>query len=129
MITPHRFACFPHKKVKGRKRVLLTSTEGLLQALGVVLASVQDRDTPALIEPELAAGRLRKVWADLAFAGERAAAPLERHGIEIELVGRKNKWASRSSRDDGRSSRPSVVSNATGACWSTTRAVPRCPAP
>jgi len=31
------------------------------------------------------------VWADLAFAGERAAAPLERHGIELELVGRKDK--------------------------------------
>jgi transposase len=56
-----------------------------------VPASVQDRDTPAVIEPELAASTLRKVWADLAFAGERAAAPLERHGIEIELVSRKNK--------------------------------------
>src|SRR5690242_645402 len=63
-----------HKKVKGRKRVLLTDTEGLVQALRVVPASVQDRDTAALIEPELATGGLRKVWADLAFAGERAAA-------------------------------------------------------
>jgi transposase len=80
-----------HKKVKGRKRVLLTDTEGLVQALRVVPASVQDRDTAALIEPEFAAGRLRKVWADLAFAGERAAAPLERHGIALELVGRKDK--------------------------------------
>ena len=80
-----------HKKVRGRKRVLLTDTEGLVQALRVVPASVQDRDTPALIEPVLAAGRLRKVWADLAFAGERAAAPLERRGVEIELVGRKDK--------------------------------------
>jgi hypothetical protein len=59
--------------------------------LRVVPASVQDRDTPALIEPELAAGSLRKVWADLAFAGERAAAPLERHGVALELVGRKDK--------------------------------------
>jgi transposase len=80
-----------HKKVKGRKRVLLTDTEGLVQALRVVPASVQDRDTSALIEPELAAGGLRKIWADLAFAGERAAAPLERHGIALELVGRKDK--------------------------------------
>jgi transposase len=80
-----------HKKVKGRKRVLLTDTEGLVQALRVVPASVQDRDTPALIEPELAAGGLRKVWADLAFAGERAAAPLERHGVALELVGREDK--------------------------------------
>jgi putative transposase len=80
-----------HKKVRGRKRVLLTDTEGLVRALRVVPASVQDRDTSALLEPEFAAGGLRKVWADLAFAGERAAAPPERHGIAIELVGRKDK--------------------------------------
>ena len=80
-----------HKKVNGRKRVLLTDTGGLVQGLRVVPASVQDRDTPAVIEPEVAASRLRKVWADLAFAGERAAAPLERHGIGIELVGRQHK--------------------------------------
>jgi transposase len=80
-----------HKKVKGRKRVLLTDTEGLVQALRVVPASVRDRDASALIEPELATGGLRKVWADLAFAGERAGEPLERHGIALELVGRKDK--------------------------------------
>jgi putative transposase len=83
--------CDAHKKVKGRKRVSLTDTEGLVQALRVAPASVQDRDTAALIEPEFAASRLRKVWADLAFAGERAAAPLERHGIALEPVGRKDK--------------------------------------
>jgi transposase len=80
-----------HKKIKGRKRLLLTDTEGLVQGLRVVPASVQDRDSPALLEPELAAGGLRKVWADLAFAGERAAAALEPHGIELELVGRQPK--------------------------------------
>jgi putative transposase len=79
------------KKVKGRKRVLLVDTEGLVQAIQVVPASMQDRDTPAVIEPALAASRLRKVWADLAFNGAAAAAPLTRHGIELELVGRKNK--------------------------------------
>ena len=77
--------------IDGRKRVLLADTEGLVQALRVVPASVQDRDTPALIEPELAAGGLRQVWADLAFAGERAAAPLARHRIALELVGRRDK--------------------------------------
>jgi putative transposase len=80
-----------HKKVRGRKRVLLTDTEGLVQGPHVVPASVQGRDTPALLEPELATSALRKVWADLAFAGERAAVPLERHGIALELVGRKDK--------------------------------------
>jgi transposase len=80
-----------HKRIKGRKRVLLTDTEGLVQALRVVPASVQDRDTPVVIEPELATGGLRKVWADLAFAGERAGASLARHRIELELVGRTHK--------------------------------------
>jgi putative transposase len=79
------------KKVNGRKRVLLVDTEGLVQAIQVVPASVQDRDTPAVIEPELAGSSLRKVWADLAFNGEAAAAPMARCGIDLELVGRKNK--------------------------------------
>jgi putative transposase len=79
------------KKVKGRKRVLLVDTEGLVHAIRVVPASVQDRDTPAVIEPELATSSLRKVWADLAFNGEAATAPMARCGIQLELVGRKNK--------------------------------------
>jgi putative transposase len=76
------------KRVKGRKRVLLTDTEGLIH---VVPASMQDRDTPAVIEPELAGSSLLKVWADLAFNGDAAAAPMIRCGIDLELVGRKNK--------------------------------------
>jgi putative transposase len=79
------------KKVKGRKRVLLVDTEGLIHALQVVPASVQDRDTPAAIEPELAGSFLLKVWADLAFNGDAAAAPMVRCGIDLELVGRRNK--------------------------------------
>lgn len=79
------------KKVTGRKRVLLVDTEGLTQAIRVVPASVQDRDTPAALAPELATSPLRKVWADLAFSGEAAALPFIRQGIELELVGRTNK--------------------------------------
>jgi putative transposase len=79
------------KKVKGRKRVLLVDTEGLVHALQVVPASVQDRDTSAVIEPDLAASTLLKVWADLAFTGDAAVAPMIRCGIDRELVGRTNK--------------------------------------
>src|SRR5687767_268751 len=79
------------KKVKGRKRVLLVDTEGLIHATQVLPASVQDRDTPAVIEPELAGSSLLKVWADLAFNGDAAAAPMIRCGIDLELVGRKDK--------------------------------------
>jgi transposase len=56
-----------------------------------VPASIQDRETPAEIEPELAASTLPKIWADLAFNGEAATAPMTRCGIDLELVGRKGK--------------------------------------
>ena len=79
------------KCVKGRERVLLIDTEGLVQGLRVVPASTQDRDTAAMIEPELAASSLLKVWADLGFNGGAAAAPMIRSGIDLELVGRTNK--------------------------------------
>jgi hypothetical protein len=35
----------------------------------------------------LVGGQLGQVWAHLVFAGERAAAPLARHHIALELVG------------------------------------------
>ncbi len=70
--------------------MLLVDTEDLVHAVQVVPASVQDRDTPAVLEPELARSSLRKVGADLAFNGD-AAATMTRCGIELELVGRKNK--------------------------------------
>ena len=79
------------KKIKGRKRVLLVDTEGLIQGLRVVPASIQDRDAAAVLEPELASGSLLKVWADLGLNGEAAAAQLTRHGIDLELVGHQNK--------------------------------------
>lgn len=79
------------KKVKGRKRVLLVDTQGLIHAIQVVPASVQDRDTPAVIEPELAGSSLLKVWADCAFSGNAAAAPMIGCGIDLELLGPKGK--------------------------------------
>ena len=70
---------------------MLVDTEGSAHAIQVVPASVQDRDTPVVIEPELAGMPLRELWADLAFDGEAAAAPMARCGITLDLVGRKNK--------------------------------------
>jgi hypothetical protein len=67
--------------------VLLVDTEGLVHALQVAPASMQDRDTPSVLEPELARSSLRKVWADLAFIGEAVAAPMIRSGIELEGYG------------------------------------------
>jgi hypothetical protein len=72
--------------------VLLVDTEGLIQALQVLPASVQDRDTPAAVEPELAGSARLKVRAGRAFTGEAAAAaPMVRGGVDLEPVGRKHK--------------------------------------
>jgi transposase len=79
------------KRVRGRKRVLLVDTEGLAHGLRVVPASVQDRDTPAMLKPEVTASSLLTVWADLGFNGGAAAAPLLRQGIDLELAERKDK--------------------------------------
>ena len=79
------------KKVRGRKRVLLVDPLGLVHVIQLVPASVQDRDTPVVLEPELAGSTLLKLWADLAFNGEAPTASVIRCGIDLELVGRKGK--------------------------------------
>jgi putative transposase len=80
------------KKVKGRKRVLLVDTQGLIHGLRVIPASVQDRDALATVEPELtAAGRMTKLWADLGFNGDAPVAVAARVGVDLELVGRRHK--------------------------------------
>ena len=103
----------PGKKVKGRKRVLLVDTLGLLRVAQVVPASTQDRDTPAEIEPELAVSTLLKIWADLAFNGEAATAPMTRCGIHLERSGVRARSGSKSSPSGGGSSTPRRRSAAT----------------
>jgi hypothetical protein len=79
------------KKIKGRKCMPLVDTEGLVHAIQLMLASVQDRATPAVIEPEIKAGALLKIWADLAFNGDDATAPMFPGAIDLELVGGQSK--------------------------------------
>jgi hypothetical protein len=59
------------KKVKGRKRFLVTDTLGLLLAVHVVAANVQDRDggKRPLLWTRLDHPSVRKIWADQGFAG------------------------------------------------------------
>src|ERR1700686_32283 len=79
------------KKVKGRKRHILTDTTGLLVGAIVHEASVQDRDGAPLL---LAAVRcafpwLRHVFADAGYAGDKLQAALKRLGKwTIEIVKR-----------------------------------------
>lgn len=79
------------KKVKGRKRHILTDTSGLLVGAIVHEASVQDRDGAAIL---LASVRhlypwLRHVFADAAYAGGKLAGALARLGTwTLEIVRR-----------------------------------------
>jgi putative transposase len=61
-----------HKQVKGRKRHILVDTLGLLLAVVVTGAGVQDRDgaTQLLAPLRSKFSRLRLIWADQAYAGD-----------------------------------------------------------
>ena len=76
------------KKVKGRKRHLVTDTLGLLLAVLVTTASVQDRDAASPIL-ELACSKvpgLEKLYADGGYAGQSRKELSEQHSIDVEIV-------------------------------------------
>jgi putative transposase len=80
-----------HKNVKGRKRHLLVDTLGLLLSVYVTSADVQDRvgaqGLLAGLEPLLP--RLKKIWADGAYTGEKLAAWCKEQGEwDLEIVER-----------------------------------------
>jgi transposase len=76
------------KKIKGRKRHLVTDTLGLLIAVLVTGAGVQDRDA-ALDAMEMAmekAPSIRMLYADSGYEGKRALELRERYGIDVEII-------------------------------------------
>lgn len=60
------------KQIKGRKRHLLVDTQGLLLAVVVTVASIQDRDGARLLLARLdgACKKLRKIWVDGGYRGQ-----------------------------------------------------------
>ncbi|GAX57587.1 DDE transposase [Streptomyces olivochromogenes] len=76
------------RKVKGRKRFIITDTLGLLLAVHVVAASTQDRDgmKRPLLWTRLDHPGVRKVWADRGFAGRLAEWTAQILGHELEIV-------------------------------------------
>ncbi len=60
------------KQVNGRKRHILVDTAGLLMALTVTAACVQDRDGARLLLARLggACKKLRRIWVDGAYRGQ-----------------------------------------------------------
>ena len=77
------------KKVKGRKRHILTDTLGLILAILVTTASVQDRDgAPGVVDAALSKyPTVEKVYVDSAYAGRCKRALEESHpGLSITVV-------------------------------------------
>jgi putative transposase len=80
-----------YKNVKGRKRHLLVDTLGLPLSVYVTSADVQDRVGARCLLAGLKpfVPRLKKIWADGAYAGEKLAGWLEEQGgWELQIVER-----------------------------------------
>jgi putative transposase len=90
--APETRGCDWHKRVKGRKRHLLVDTLGLLLAVAVTAANVQDKAGALLALSGRGGGgkKLRRVWADGAYRTTRGllASWVERHGISLTPVER-----------------------------------------
>lgn len=76
------------KKVKGRKRSLVVDTLGLLLAVSVAAASLQDRDAglPAVARAAQKYPDLATLFVDSAYAGACAQRIEHDHGIRVEVV-------------------------------------------
>lgn len=78
------------KKVNGRKRHILVDVLGLLLAILVTPASIQDRDgaVPLLREVHREFPTVKLVWVDGAYNGDVIARAANETGIVIEMVKR-----------------------------------------
>ena len=81
------------KKIQGRKRHLLVDTMGLILAVTVLPANIQDRDGAKVVLRSLRDRFcwVKRVWADGAYAGqlvEWVAGLRRRRPVELEIVKR-----------------------------------------
>ena len=78
------------KKVKGRKRHLVVDTLGLLLAVTITSASVQDRDAAAPVVAQACskAPGLKRLYVDAAYGGRCAQHIEQTHGLVVEVVRR-----------------------------------------
>jgi len=87
------------KKVKGRKRHLLVDTLGLVLAVSVTAASVQDRDGahPLMREAMAKYPSVQRIYADGGYAGRCAQTISQQQGVEVEVVPRPHsgRWCQR----------------------------------
>jgi transposase len=76
------------KKTNGRKRHLVVDTIGLMLALVVTAASVQDRDGGRIVAEDAVEGhrRLTNIWADGGYAGKLVAWVYDNLGVTLQIV-------------------------------------------
>jgi putative transposase len=89
------------KKVKGRKRHLVVDTLGLLLAVLVTSASVQDRDAAATVVGHALAKAetVTTIFADSAYAKSCAQVLHTQHGVNVQIVRRPGNGSSGTYRD------------------------------
>jgi transposase len=102
------------KKVKGRKRNLVVDTMGLVVALTVTAASVQDRDAAAAVVAQACAKvpHLEKLYTDGAYGGKCARDIEQTHQIRVEVVRRPGNGTTGTLHDPARTPEPTVEINA-----------------
>jgi putative transposase len=102
------------KKVKGRKRNLVVDTMGLVIAVTVTAASVQDRDAAAAVVAQACAKvpGLEKLYTDGAYSGKCARDIEQRHHIQVEVVRRPGNGTTGTLHDPTRTSAPTAEINA-----------------
>lgn len=76
------------KKVKGRKRHLVVDTLGLLLAVSVTAASVQDRDGAHLVVASALSKypSIQTLFVDSGYAGQCAQTLMQCHGLQVSVV-------------------------------------------
>lgn len=76
------------KKVKGRKRHVVVDTLGLLLAVSVTAASVQDRDGahPVMANTMAKYPTVQTVFADTGYSGRCAQTLSQDHAIDVDIV-------------------------------------------
>jgi transposase len=96
------------KKVKGRKRHVVVDTLGLLLAVTVTAASVQDRDAAADVVAQACrkAPTIKRLYTDAAYGGKCAQAIEQAHGIRVEVVRRPGNRSTGTLYDSQQSTRP-----------------------
>jgi putative transposase len=102
------------KKVKGRKRNLVVDTMGLVIALTVTAASVQDRDAAAAVVAQACAKApgLEKLYTDGAYGGKCARDIEQLRHMRVEVVRRPGNSTTGTLHDPARTSEPTADINA-----------------